>query len=171
MVDDFAVEEDALWVTEGKTLLSTAWLRARSAALPTLRVVTARQDQPKRAMLISLGLTTNCRWWVKAMTPTRSAQAHGTFVVSGGTAVLLSAPPVYDPGGPVCLLGNLDGLHAAAAAEQAAAAGAVLAIIQRDGGDSPVPAAEPALEAAGYHNPAEFYQGSELENCSRLLEA
>ena len=50
-------------------------------------------------------------------------------------------------------------VQAANAAERAAAAGAVLAIVQRVNGGAPVPPDEPLLEAAGYHNPGEFYQG------------
>jgi hypothetical protein len=158
-VDDFAVEEDSLWAGEGKALLLAAWRRARGAEQHSLRVVTARRDEPKRAMLIELGLTANARWWVKELTATGPARAPGPLDILDVPAQLVAAPPVYDPGGPVCLLGDVDASRAAAAAESAAAAGAVLVIVQREGGDAPVPAAEPALEAAGYHNPSELYQG------------
>jgi hypothetical protein len=45
-------------------------------------------------------------------------------------------------------------------AEHAAELGAVLAIVQREGGDKPVAAAEPALEAAGYHKPRRVLSGT-----------
>ena len=137
----------------------TAWQRARSADQNALRVVTARRDEPKRQMLIEPGLAPAARWWVKELTPTAPAQPYGPITLVDIEAQLVPAPPVYDPGGPVCLLGALDSAKAAVAAERAAAAGAVLAIVQREGDGTPVPAADPLLEAAGYHNPAEFYQG------------
>ena len=124
-----------------------------------LRVVAARRDEPKRQMLIDLGLTANARWWVKELTPAAPAHACGPVTILGAPAQLLVAPPVYDPGGPVCMLGEIDAASAADAAERAAELGAVLAIVQREGGDKPVAETEPLLEAAGYHNPGEFYQG------------
>ncbi len=42
-LDDFAVEADDLWRTEGRKLLLGAWAAARSTDQPTLRVVTARR--------------------------------------------------------------------------------------------------------------------------------
>jgi hypothetical protein len=156
-VDDFAVEDDALWASDGKALLLAAWRGRRTAN--ALRVVTARRDEPKRRMLIELGLKPHARWWVKELTPSGAPAPYGAIRLGDVQAQLVRAPPVYDPGGPVCLLGDLDPGKAASAAERAGAAGAVLAILQRDGGDAPVAEREPALEAAGYHNPAEFYQG------------
>jgi hypothetical protein len=158
-VDDFAVDDPSLWASEGKDLLLTAWRRARSADQRVLRVVSARRDDPKRNMLIELGLAPTSRWWVKELTPAAPPKPCGPITFVDIQAMLVFAPPVYAPGGPVCLLGSLDPSKAALDAEQAAAAGAVLAIVQREGGGQPVPANEPLLEAAGYHNPAEFYEG------------
>jgi hypothetical protein len=157
-VDDFAVDEPSLWATEGKELLLGAWRRARSTEQAALRVVTARRDEAKRSMLIDIGLVVTGRWWVNELTPTGAPRPHGPITLGDVEAQLVAAPPVYDPGGSVCLLGALDADRAGVAAEAAAAAGAVLAIVQREGAGA-VPAAEPLLEAAGYHNPAEFYQG------------
>lgn len=160
-VDDFAVDEPARWATEGRALLLAAWQRARSSEQRSLRVVSACRDEPKRDMLIALGLHAATRWWVKELTPGAPAQPFGPLALGGvaGDVQLVRAPPVYDPGGPVCLLGSLDSAHAAVAAERAAAAGAVLAIVQRESSGEPVPASDPVLEAAGYHNPAAFFQG------------
>jgi hypothetical protein len=155
-VDDFAVAHDALWASEGRALLLATW-RARQEAT-ALRVVAAQGDEPKWRMLSELGLTPHARWWVKELTPSGPA-THGAIALGDLAAQLVRAPLVYDPGGPVCLLGNLEASKAATAATRAAAAGAVLAIVQREGGHTPVPEREPELEAAGYHNPAAFYQG------------
>ena len=124
-----------------------------------LRVVVARRDEPKRQMLVELGLTTSARWWVKELAPSAEVQPLGAISVADNAGLLVTAPPVYDPGGPVCLLSGLVPGTAQAAAEQAARAGAVLIIVQREGGEEPVPSSDPELEAAGFHNPAEFYQG------------
>jgi hypothetical protein len=162
-VDDFAVEGEDQWATEGKNLVLNAWNKARSPRQSTLRVVTARLDQPKRDMLAALGLLATARWWVKELRPTRPPQAPGPVDVAGRTAMLIQAPPVYDPGGPVLLLGDLEVDSIDAALAQAATLGAVLAIVQRDGGVQAVSDSEPGLEEAGFHNASEFYGGRPSE--------
>lgn len=98
-LDDFAVEADDLWHTEGREVLLTVWASARSADQPTVRVVTARKDQPKRQMLLDLGLVVTARWWVKELDPTGEASAWGPVTLDGVDALIVPAPPVYDPGG------------------------------------------------------------------------
>lgn len=158
VVDDFAVDADHRWETDGRALLRAAWEQARSPDQPVLRAVTARGDEPKRELLAGLGLVVTARWWVKELAPTSRAE-WGPVVLDGVEAVLVPAPPVYDPGGPVCLLGDVEPARAARAATAAARRGAVLAIVQRDRSPSAAPEAEPELEAAGFHNPSEFYEG------------
>lgn len=53
-VDDFAVL-DSRWQDVGTELLSAVWLQAETFGAHELRVVTARLDQPKVAMLTALG--------------------------------------------------------------------------------------------------------------------
>jgi len=158
-VDDFAVDTSDQWATEGNALLLRAWAQAESPSQSTLRVVTARMDQPKRQMLADLGLVVTARWWVKELRPTGPSRPLGPTEVAGRSVMLISAPPVYDPGGPVVLLGDLEPEAIDTSCEQAASMGAVLAIVQRDGGEHPVPDSERALEQAGFHNPSEFYGG------------
>jgi hypothetical protein len=158
-VDDFAVEEPELWATEGRDLLLATWAAARSDEQATLRVVTARRDEPKRDLLVELGLTVAARWWVKELEPASAASAWGPVTLEGAPALIMPAPPVYDPGGPVCLLGDIASDQAGAAAAAAASLGAVLAIVQRERATSAVPSDDPALDAAGFHNPSEFYEG------------
>jgi hypothetical protein len=83
---------------------------------------------------------------------------HG-FAVGGVEALIVPAPPVYDPGGLVCLLGDLQAERAGDAVEAAARYGAVLAIVQRDRSPASAPESEPGLEVVGFHNPSEFYDG------------
>lgn len=158
-IDDFAVDEDGRWATEGRELLLDAWRSGESAEQPLVRVVTARADEPKRRMLAEAGLVVASRWWVKELSPTASASAWGPVSVAGVDAVVMPAPPVFDPGGPVCILGPVASATAVSALEAAAATGAVLAIVQRSGGPDDVPASDPVLGAAGFTNPSEFYDG------------
>jgi len=158
-VDDFAVERDELWATEGRELLVAIWSAARSMDQSVLRAVTARRDTPKVAMLAGAGLMVTARWWVKELTPAGAVTTFGLVTMADVEALVMPAPPVYDPGGPVCLLGNVDASRAIEAAVAAAECGAVLAIVQRDGSSEKAPASEPELEAAGFHNPSEFYEG------------
>lgn len=163
-LDDFAVEADDLWPTEGRELLLAAWAAARSPGQPTLRVVTARSDRPKRDVLVDLGLVVAERWWVKELhppSPRGEAPAWGPVTVGDVEALIVPAPPVYDPGGPVCLLGDVDAARAVPAADAAAARhGAVLAIVRRGRASPGAPDSEPRLEAAGFHNPSELYDGT-----------
>jgi hypothetical protein len=121
-------------------------------------VVTARQDLPKRELLEDLGLIVTARWWVKELAPAESASVYGEVDLGSATGLFVPAPPVYDPGGPVCLLGDIDASLAGDLAEEAERQGAVLAVIDR----SPQTAAtnEPALERHGFHNPSEFFEGT-----------
>ncbi|MBI2703934.1 MAG: hypothetical protein HYX32_01390 [Actinobacteria bacterium] len=155
-VDDFAVDGDDRWAVDGRELLLAVWSAARSSQQQVLRVVTARRDEPKRSMMIALGLEVGARWWVKELSPAGDASTWGPVTVGDVDALIGPAPPVYDPGGPVCLLGDVDPSRAGQAADAAAELGAVLAVVQRE--FNPVES-EPVLEAAGFHNPSEFYEG------------
>lgn len=159
VVDDFAVDRDDRWSTDGRDVLLALWAAARSSRQSTLRVVTARRDEPKREMLMALGLVVAARWWVKELHPTCDASAWGPVTLGDVQALIGPAPPVYDPGGPVCLLGDVDPTHAAHAATAAAGLGAVLAVVQRERDPADT---EPQLEAAGFHNPSEFYEGDPM---------
>lgn len=159
-VDDLAVDDDVHWVTEGRELLVAAWEIAQAGGETTARVVTARRDEPKRQMLLAAGLRVAARWWVRELSPTGDATTWGPVTVGGVEALMIPAPPVYNPGGPVCVLGDVAATHAATAAEAAGACGAVLAIVQRDRGVANAPASEPDLDGVGFHNPSEFYDGT-----------
>jgi hypothetical protein len=156
LVDDFAVDDDSRWPTDGRELLLGVWRAARSPQQTMLRAVTARRDEPKRSMLKGLGLQVAARWWVKELSPSADPQTWGPVDVGPVRGLIGPAPPVYDPGGPVCLLGDADAEKAVRAADAAEGLGAVLAIVQRE---TAAPDAEPELEAAGFHNPSEFYEG------------
>ena len=158
-VDDFAVEPDGRWPTAGRALLEAVM---DSGALPAgagIRVVTARRDTEKRQLLQACGLTVGSRWWVKELRPASPAAVGAVREVDLGTTtgLFVPAPPVYDPGGPVCLLGDVGPAAAVAAADRAGELGAVLAVVTRTGAE--VPPAEPALAAAGFDDVSEFFEG------------
>lgn len=155
-IDDFTVDEPEHWQSDGAVLLRSAANLASTTDQPELRVVTARLDRPKRDLLRSMGLRPGSRWWVKELVPAAEPTVWGSADLDGVPGLIMPSPPVYDPGGPVCLFGNVSATEAVAGAEAARRAGAVLAIVRREGAP---PEHEPELEAAGFHNPSEFYDG------------
>lgn len=105
LIDDFAVVGDDAWAVDGQELVLTAWER-RPARTFSVRDVTAAADTPKVSMLNHLQLAVVEQWWVKSLHDVRPQehdrpQAMTTETWSG---LLASAPPVYDPGGPVLLI-------------------------------------------------------------------
>ena len=158
-VDDFAVEPDGRWPTTGRALLRAVLDNGPLPAGAGLRVVTARRDTAKRQMLAGCGLTVRSRWWVKELRPACPVAVGAVREVDLGTTtgLFVPAPPVYDPGGPVCLLGDVEPTAAVVAADRAGELGAVLAVVTRTGAE--VPPVEPALAAAGFDNVSEFFEG------------
>jgi hypothetical protein len=162
-VDDFAVTHDELWDSEGRALLLAAWERARTPEQTAVRVVTARRDLAKVGLLQDLGLRVVARWWVRALDPAGSASPLGPVDLGGASGLLVAAPPVYDPGGPVCLLGDPPAGAVVPLLRAGAAHGAVLVIVQRErpeGAVADVAARDPELEQAGFSNASEFHEGS-----------
>jgi hypothetical protein len=154
------VEHDDHWTTDGPSLLGAVAQVGPLPASSTLRAVTARQDVPKRTMLEDLGFLVTARWWVKALQPTASSRdTFGAVDLGVTTAVLVPAPPVYAPGGPVCILGDIASDVAVEATGRAAAEGAVLAVVTRDTSPEVAPARDAALEAAGFDNVSEHFEG------------
>ncbi len=158
-VDDFAVEPDGRWPTAGRSLLASV---VDSGALPAgagVRVVTARRDTEKRQLLLGCGLTVRSRWWVKELRPAEPAAVGPAQEVDLGatSGLFVPAPPVYAPGGPVCLLGDVEPDAAVSAADRARELGAVLAVVTRTA--PAAPEVEPILAAAAFDNVSEFFAG------------
>lgn len=159
LVDDFAVEPDSSWASDGAELLCAAWAELAAQGLRTLRVVTAAADQEKVAMLRSCSLQLAEQWWVKPLEPTGTTTGLGTtgrITGSGFSGTLGPAPPVYDPGGPVLFVDRLyDGADLADLVREATATGAVLAVV-------PTPASaegEDALRRHGWAVASAWYTG------------
>jgi hypothetical protein len=156
-IDDFAVESDDLWPNEGSDLLKAVWTSIRHLT-SRIRVVAGRHDYLKKSLLITLGMSVRERWWVKVLVPTGGPVEMGTIRLGEAAAILMAAPPVYDPGGLVCFLQHSYGAHPDELCKRAAAMGAVLLVISKLGDGLPPPAIEPVLEATGFHNPSGFFE-------------
>ena len=156
VVDDFAVEDDAAWPTDGRALLEHVHGEHR------LRVVVPVCEPGRRAVAAGLGLEPGTTWWHRDLPdpPDPGAdeqEAEAEVAVDGATGRLVVAPPVYDPGGPVLLV---TAAVASAAAlrrleQQAARRGATVSVVETQPADTRVPA---LLEAAGYLRTTDFYR-------------
>ena len=156
VVDDFAVDDADGWDTHGRLLLVAAWRVQHERGAARARVVTAYLDEPKRTMLLAAGLEVAEEWWVKPLAATGPASTFGPLDVPGATAVVVPAPPVYDPGGPVAIIGpGVDQSSLPDVEERAAAAGAVLAVARL-----PDDAARSAVDDAGYELTSQFLEGA-----------
>jgi hypothetical protein len=62
-VDDFALASPELWETVGRERLEEAISRARERGAVQTLVVCGPQDQPKRAMLRSMGHEVASEWY------------------------------------------------------------------------------------------------------------
>jgi hypothetical protein len=156
-VDDFAVV-DGRWQDIGAELLSEVWRQAEAFGAHELRVVTARLDQPKVAMLTALGLRLWQQWWVKPLArPPAKQRAAAALVGDGYSVIRTVAPPVYDPGGPVGIVQHFaDGVSLREAERVAADDGLVLLIAPLDTAD---PNSE-TLNQCGFTVASQFYVGA-----------
>jgi hypothetical protein len=155
-VDDFAVEEHDAWNSDGRTLLLAAWSQLRDQGAESIRVVTARRDFEKVALLESVGLTHGESWWVRVNDEqAQRAPAFGPVADCGVEALVIPAPPVYDPGGPVLLVTSIDSADCVNKIPLVAAEhGAVLAILPCP------PERGAAADGAGFVETARYYVGS-----------
>jgi hypothetical protein len=129
-VDDFTVDPPGRWDADGAELLLALAQRLAAGGVHVLRVVTAQADAPKTALLRRCSLVVAEQWWVRELTPAVAPSAFCRVDGPSFSGLLIPAPPVYDPGGPVYLADRAspeatgDGI-----ARTAASHGAVLAII------------------------------------------
>ena len=161
LIDDFAVDADGRWPTEGRELLNSAWQLLRERADAT-RVVTAMADEPKSEMLRAAGLKLVEQWWVKPIEPAPTSEASTPARVSGRgfAGVLGPAPPVYDPGGLILLADEVpDAAELIAVEDDAARLGAVLVVLPRPPGHRH----EAALLERGWTVASQWYHGQPRE--------
>jgi hypothetical protein len=154
-VDDFAVAAPSIWPTAGRELLTDAGRRARALGASLLVVVSGPGvvDAPKVELLTGIGLALEAEWWVKPIEP----RAGEPAAPIGFEAFIGPAPPVYDPGGPVCMALRVAAAGPLEELERFAAySGAVVVIV-------PVEVARKELRAnlarRGYVVASEWYAG------------
>jgi GNAT superfamily N-acetyltransferase len=156
-IDDFAVDADERWATEGRALLLAVWEAQQARGAEGLRVVTARRDEPKVALLESLGLQIGESWFIHTTTDPAAASTFGPVSNATLQGLVIPAPPVYDPGGPVLLVQEIvPGVSVEDVSTAGAALGAVIVIV-------PAPATDAEqvhdLERAGFDPVSRFYTG------------
>lgn len=173
-IDDVAVVDDDRWSDDGVDLLEAITERPALTCVPTAHLA-------RRATSLAAGLHHTSSYWIRPTTsgssvamaplapdtpvPTPPLHTFGgaldpwaadalSFVADGGLLVgspPFPAPPVYGPGGTVCIVDRVVG-HAAALLEQALAAsgarGDVLMAVVADVGDRPLRSALQELEFA-----------------------
>lgn len=122
-VDDFAVDGPERWRDGGAALLREA---ARLAGAADAIVVCGppELDPPKSRFLRESGMGVVAEWRVRALDPADGEPGEQ----SGFEAVVGPAPPVYDPGGPVCLALSLEADAVDRFERFARRSGAVLAV-------------------------------------------
>lgn len=112
VVDDMVVSPDAAWPTDGVSLL-----RAAQDRCGRLRFVVPVVEGPRLAAAKEVGLGPVESWWHRDLPPASHVRAAGNadpaVRVKDAECRLMTAPPIYDPGGPVLLVthvGSPDGL-------------------------------------------------------------
>jgi hypothetical protein len=160
VVDDLALPPEASWAVEGDALLR------RAAEAGPLRVVCPVPEESRRAAVIALGLEVVESWWHRDLE--RSADrvgessepeapgADARLSVEGAEGRLVTAPPVYAPGGPVLLATSVPSSTALEALERLAARrGAPVAVVSLSPADR---AGAQLLSAAGYRRTTDFFE-------------
>jgi hypothetical protein len=154
LVDDFTVRRPELWLERGAPLLAA--VRASAPDKP-ITVVCGQRDEPKRTMLRQAGGRLTEEWWVRPLDDLTAPDPAGRTVPRGATGLVVTAPPVYDPGGPVCQVTSWDGTAETlrSVGAWAAAEGAVLAIVPVE---ADAPGLREVLRTAGYTVASEWYR-------------
>lgn len=162
LVDDAGADTPDRWATDGPSLLGDV------AGGSRIRLVCPVPSPQRTALAVRLGLTLVETWWHRDLPPGRftgglrdahhageagglrglhdASEAGG---VRGAHGRLVTAPPVYAPGGPVLLVTGFRDREALAGLErQAAAGGAVVSVVVS------------RTEVPGYRRTCDFYEGS-----------
>jgi hypothetical protein len=160
-VDDFAVSEPSRWRTDGSALVLAAARRLAAAGRDrAMLVVTAHADDAKVSMLRNLSLSLIEQWWVHEVRPTGEPIRHGQVQRPGFAGFFGSAPPVYDPGGPVLHVDRApDDVDLAMMELEAASLGAVLLVLPTRPGADRVG----ELQRRGWTVASDWYQGRPSE--------
>ncbi len=154
-VDDFMVEDEGYWRSEGADLLRAGWEGMQARGATNTRVSSAKKDSLKNEMLVESGLRVSEQWWVKAVEPAGPAET-GAVDEDGFRALIGPPPPVYDPGGPVMFVRYLGPSVPLGTIEaRASRSGTVLVVVPQHPGRG----READLGAAGFEVASQWYVG------------
>lgn len=151
LIDDFAVLRPEHWADTGARLLAP--VRETVTDTP-ITVVCGQRDEPERTMLRGAGGRLAEQWWVR---PLDDVGEPAPAEPEGATGLVVTAPPVYDPGGQVCQVVAWDGTPDAlrSIGQWSRGQGAVLAIVPVDADAAD---RHDALREAGYTVASEWYR-------------
>jgi hypothetical protein len=158
LVDDAAVDEDR-WSIEGAEL----WGAIRQELHGYTRWVCPVPEVARREFVLSHDFKLTESWWHRDVTGELSVvQADALVDVSGASARLVAAPPVYSPGGPILFLTHPadPALALQEALSKAPSLGSPVVVVSQPPEDSALAA---ALEARGFTRHCDFME--------RLLQA
>lgn len=153
VIDDVAIHEGA-WTDDGEEL----WRALSSEISERTRVVCPVPDPALLRFMQLKGLRRVESWWHWNTPLAESAATRVEPSAPGGSARLVRAPPIYDPGGPILFLSDVeDGKSALVAArQQAREVGAPVVVVNQPVADAALHA---ALESTGFVRHCDFLEG------------
>jgi hypothetical protein len=152
LIDDAAAESAEGWAIEGPALVR------RLVGTSPVRFVCPVPEPDRAALAATLGLLRAETWWHRDLVPASAdSGSEKSIQVPRARGRLVTAPPVYAPGGPVLLVTGFDGHPALNELEQEAAhRGAAVSVVTVSSEDA---AREELLAANGYRRTCDFYEG------------
>jgi hypothetical protein len=152
LVDDAAAECDESWATQGPALFRRLIGESR------VRFVCPVPEADRAALAAELGLRRAETWWHRDLyPPSADSRDAGPVQVRGARGRLVTAPPVYAPGGPVLLVTEFHDRRALDEVErEAVRRGAVVSVVALFTEDA---TREEVLLARGYRRTCDFYEG------------
>jgi hypothetical protein len=154
LMDDAAVAE-ARWESEGADL----WDALRGQLSGSLRWVCPVPERNHRSFVGSCGFELVESWWHRDIgNEVSSVDGAGDVVVVGAAARLVPAPPVYEPGGPVLFLTDVQEPDAALedAVRKASVLGSAVVVVSQPSRDTSLAT---NLEAQGFKRHCDFLDG------------
>lgn len=153
IIDDMVVDENH-YQNEGIALLQAI------AANSDVRFVCPTFETQRAELARNVGLTVVESWWHRDLEEAESTAAHHIpedLNVDGTHGRLVSAPPIYDPGGPVLFVTKLRSASALREIElRAAKDGATVSVIAVKADDNSV---ERLARDNGYRRTTDFFEG------------
>lgn len=154
-IDDAWVQPDR-WERDGEEL----WARTMEhVGTDPVRFVCPVFEPERAAFARQRGLVPESSWWHAEVEALETIRAHDADPhVAGASAALVSAPPIYDPGGPILFLHGVRDITAIAESrESATRCGSPLVVVDQPAGREDL--AE-ALADEGFTRHCDFLVGT-----------